>query len=220
MVDCRRLGPALHRGRGTDRRGEDEPGAAPRRAPGRAARPRGGGGQPVPRALLPGPERLGVPDPALLPPEPLAAAAEAAPDRPLRRGDGERLRLRQGPHLRHPDAPARRSWRSTTGSTTRSGRGCRSRTWSSSSSAGWRCCSSASSAGAASTSGTSTPIIWRSLARAYNDFFFHYTDTPLLVINTSDIDFVHNAADLDNLVSVVRKMRKGVHHYLPLSARK
>jgi deoxyguanosine kinase len=59
-----------------------------------------------------------------------------------------------------------------------------------------------------------------SLSRAYNDFFFHYTDTPLLVINTSDIDFVHNPADLDNLVSVVRKMRKGVHHYLPLSARR
>ena len=58
------------------------------------------------------------------------------------------------------------------------------------------------------------------MSRAYNDFFFHYTETPLLVINTSDIDFVHNAADLDNLVSVVRKMRKGVHHYLPLAARK
>jgi deoxyadenosine/deoxycytidine kinase len=57
-----------------------------------------------------------------------------------------------------------------------------------------------------------------SLARAYNDYFFHYTETPLLVINTSDIDFVHNPGDLDNLVSVVRKMRKGVHHYLPLAA--
>ena len=56
-------------------------------------------------------------------------------------------------------------------------------------------------------------------SRAYNDFFFHYTDTPLLVINTCDIDFVHNEADLDNLVSVIRKMRKGVHHYLPLAAR-
>jgi deoxyguanosine kinase len=55
------------------------------------------------------------------------------------------------------------------------------------------------------------------LSRAYNDFFFHYADTPLLVINTSDIDFVHNEADLDNLVSVIRKMRKGVHHYLPLA---
>jgi deoxyguanosine kinase len=59
-----------------------------------------------------------------------------------------------------------------------------------------------------------------SLARAYNDYFFHYTETPLLVINTSDIDFVHNPGDLDNLVSVVRKMRKGVHHYLPLAARR
>jgi deoxyguanosine kinase len=55
------------------------------------------------------------------------------------------------------------------------------------------------------------------LSRAYNDYFFHYGDTPLLVINTSDIDFVHNEADLDNLVSVIRKMRKGVHHYLPLA---
>ena len=55
------------------------------------------------------------------------------------------------------------------------------------------------------------------LSRAYNDFFFHYGDTPLLVINTSDIDFVHNEADLENLVSVIRKMRKGVHHYLPLA---
>ena len=55
------------------------------------------------------------------------------------------------------------------------------------------------------------------LSRGYNDFFFHYADTPLLVINTSDIDFVHNEADLDNLVAVIRKMRKGVHHYLPLA---
>jgi deoxyguanosine kinase len=55
------------------------------------------------------------------------------------------------------------------------------------------------------------------VSRAYNDYFFHYADTPLLVINTSDIDFVHNEADLDNLVSVIRKMRKGVHHYLPLA---
>jgi deoxyguanosine kinase len=55
------------------------------------------------------------------------------------------------------------------------------------------------------------------VSRSYNDYFFHYADTPLLVINTSDIDFVHNEADMDNLVSVIRKMRKGVHHYLPLA---
>src|SRR5690242_11159676 len=106
MVDWRRLGPALHRGRGTDRGGEDQPGASARRAPRRAARPRGGGGQSLPGALLPGPERLGLPDPALLPPESLATAAEAAPDGPLRLRDGERLRVREGPDLRdaHPAA--------------------------------------------------------------------------------------------------------------------
>jgi deoxyguanosine kinase len=58
------------------------------------------------------------------------------------------------------------------------------------------------------------------LVRAYNDFFFHYSDTPLLVINTSDIDFVNNSADLENLLNVVRKMKKGTQHYLPLSSKR
>ena len=40
------------------------------------------------------------------------------------------------------------------------------------------------------------------------------------MINTSDIDFVNNEADLENLMSVIRKMRKGTHHYLPLASRK
>lgn len=53
------------------------------------------------------------------------------------------------------------------------------------------------------------------LVRAYNDFFFHYTDTPLLVVNTSDIDFVHNEADLEALLGVIRKTRHGTQHYLP-----
>jgi len=58
------------------------------------------------------------------------------------------------------------------------------------------------------------------LVKAYNDFFFHYSETPLLVINTSDIDFVHNEGDLENLIQVIRKMRKGTHHYLPLGAKR
>ncbi len=58
------------------------------------------------------------------------------------------------------------------------------------------------------------------LVSAYNDFFFHYSDTPLLVINTSDIDFVNNELDLENLLSVIRKTRAGTHHYLPLPAAK
>jgi deoxyguanosine kinase len=58
------------------------------------------------------------------------------------------------------------------------------------------------------------------LVKAYNDFFFHYNETPLLVINTSDIDFVNNEADLDDVINAVRKMKKGTQHYIPLSNRR
>ena len=58
------------------------------------------------------------------------------------------------------------------------------------------------------------------LVKSYNDFFFHYGETPLLVINTSDIDFVNNEADMENLLQVIRKMRKGTHHYIPLANKK
>lgn len=52
---------------------------------------------------------------------------------------------------------------------------------------------------------------------AYNQFFFRYTDTPLLVINTSDIDFVHRRADLDDLLKQVLGMKHGTRYYVPVS---
>jgi deoxyadenosine/deoxycytidine kinase len=58
------------------------------------------------------------------------------------------------------------------------------------------------------------------LCKAYNDFFFHYADTPLLVVNTSDIDFVSNPEDLEDLLSIVRQTRKGTVHYQPLPNRR
>ena len=58
------------------------------------------------------------------------------------------------------------------------------------------------------------------LVRSYNDFFFHYTDTPLLVVNTSDIDFVNNPDDLENLLQVIRQTKKGTVHYQPLPSKK
>ncbi len=64
------------------------------------------------------------------------------------------------------------------------------------------------------------PSYLEDLCRRYNDFFFHYTDTPLLVVNTSDIDFVNNAEDLENLINVIRQTKKGTHHYLPLPTRR
>lgn len=64
------------------------------------------------------------------------------------------------------------------------------------------------------------PDYLEGLCKAYNDFFFHYRDTPLLVVNTSEIDFVNNAEDLDNLINVVRQTRKGTVHYQPLPTRR
>lgn len=64
------------------------------------------------------------------------------------------------------------------------------------------------------------PAYLEDLCRRYNEFFFHYVDTPLLVVNTSDIDFVNNAEDLENLINVVRQTRKGTHHYQPLPSRR
>jgi deoxyadenosine/deoxycytidine kinase len=59
------------------------------------------------------------------------------------------------------------------------------------------------------------PAYVEALAVAYNDFFFHYEDTPLLVVNTSDIDIVANEGDLTALAAVIRRHRKGTQHYIP-----
>ena len=55
---------------------------------------------------------------------------------------------------------------------------------------------------------------------AYNRFFFNYSDTPLLVINTSDIDFVHRMEDLDDLLKQIMLMKQGTQYYVPLRGRK
>lgn len=52
---------------------------------------------------------------------------------------------------------------------------------------------------------------------AYNHYFFRYNETPLLVINTSDIDFVHNPQDLDDLIRQILSMRQGTLYYVPNS---
>ena len=55
---------------------------------------------------------------------------------------------------------------------------------------------------------------------AYNKFFFRYTETPLLVINTSEIDFVHRREDLDDLLKQVLGMKQGTQYYVPRSRKK
>jgi deoxyadenosine/deoxycytidine kinase len=55
------------------------------------------------------------------------------------------------------------------------------------------------------------------LNRAYNHYFFHYSATPLLVVNTTDVDFVRNPEDTDDLLKQIRGMGKGTQYYVPRS---
>jgi len=55
---------------------------------------------------------------------------------------------------------------------------------------------------------------------AYNHFFFRYSDTPLLVVNTSDIDYVRRKEDLDDLLKQVLGMKQGTQYYVPRSGKK
>jgi deoxyadenosine/deoxycytidine kinase len=57
------------------------------------------------------------------------------------------------------------------------------------------------------------------VARSYAEFFFHWRECPLLVVNTSEIDFVESPADQDDLVAVIRRTRAGLSHYNPLGSR-
>jgi deoxyguanosine kinase len=53
------------------------------------------------------------------------------------------------------------------------------------------------------------------LNQAYNYYFFHYQETPLLVINTNEIDFVHRPEDLQDLLAYIQTMGKGTQYYHP-----
>ena len=55
--------------------------------------------------------------------------------------------------------------------------------------------------------------------QAFNEFFFHYSDSPLLIINASDIDFVHVPEDFNDLVKQIRKIKSGTQYYNPMSSR-
>jgi deoxyadenosine/deoxycytidine kinase len=54
--------------------------------------------------------------------------------------------------------------------------------------------------------------------RAYNHYFFHYTQTPLLVVNTAEVNFAKSDQDLDDLLRQIRNMGKGTQYYVPLAS--
>ncbi len=56
------------------------------------------------------------------------------------------------------------------------------------------------------------------VVKAYEHFFFHYTGSDLLVVNTSDIDFVERHEDLQELLRRLTEPIKGTQYFLPLGA--
>ena len=57
------------------------------------------------------------------------------------------------------------------------------------------------------------------LSDAYNHFFFRYNSTPLLIVNSTDIDFVNNEEDFDELFRQVFREDRGVTEYFKPEAR-
>jgi deoxyguanosine kinase len=51
------------------------------------------------------------------------------------------------------------------------------------------------------------------VARAYAEFFFHYNDGPLLIVDASEIDFASNPEHWAEVLAVIRRTRAGVNHW-------
>jgi len=51
------------------------------------------------------------------------------------------------------------------------------------------------------------------LSQAYNDFFFKYNNTPLLIVNTTDIDFVNKESDFEELYRQIFREDRGFIEY-------
>mgnify|MGYP001393806777 FL=1 len=56
------------------------------------------------------------------------------------------------------------------------------------------------------------------LNEIYTEYFFRYNDTPLVIINTNNIDFVHNPDDLDQVIQYIKQPVSGTKFFNPSSS--
>ena len=61
-----------------------------------------------------------------------------------------------------------------------------------------------------------SPEYLEAVANAYEHFFFRYSGSNLLVVDTSEIDFVERNGDLQELLRRLRQPVKGTQYFLPL----
>ncbi|MHB1512445.1 MAG: deoxynucleoside kinase [Acidiferrobacter sp.] len=57
-----------------------------------------------------------------------------------------------------------------------------------------------------------------SLAEGYTDFFHRYQDSPLLMVNAAEANFVESDEDLAALVESIRGIHSGRHFFNPLAS--
>jgi deoxyadenosine/deoxycytidine kinase len=55
------------------------------------------------------------------------------------------------------------------------------------------------------------------LSDAYNNYFFHFNKSPLLVVNTNDIDLIDNEVDFLRLKREIERHKHGTRYYIPSS---
>ena len=55
------------------------------------------------------------------------------------------------------------------------------------------------------------------LNQVYNEYFFRYQETPLIIINTNNIDFVQNPGDLEEMIGYIRQPISGTKFFNPSS---
>jgi deoxyadenosine/deoxycytidine kinase len=61
-----------------------------------------------------------------------------------------------------------------------------------------------------------SPEYLETIASAYGHFFFRYSASNLLVVDTTEIDFVERNQDLQELLRRLREPVKGTQYFLPL----
>jgi deoxyguanosine kinase len=61
-----------------------------------------------------------------------------------------------------------------------------------------------------------SPEYLEAVSNAYEHFFFRYSASDLLVVDTSEIDFVERNQDLQELLRRLRQPVKGTQYFLPL----
>ncbi len=58
----------------------------------------------------------------------------------------------------------------------------------------------------------------QAIAEAYTQYFYHYTASPLLMVNAAEVNFVDSESDFHMLLDFIRRTRSGRHFFNPLTA--